>query len=459
MAYGLSTTFKKPQTPAAPATGTTSAVAPVGGKSFDYVNQPSAVQGLSGLLHGSSGSASSSAPSYNAVPQVNGLVMHTPQNVQMLQAMDPRAAMGPVNEGPLNGGPGSYGGLLGEILGQIRGYDPTSAINHAYDLQNAEALKAVGLQAEAQQASRGLAPGDPAGRSLQAELTAKALSPLAADRAMALANAGQSRLQMQASLLPGLQAAEQAAQAERWRQLQWQQAQQDRLQQQQDDALRRQWALEDRRFQVDQRKGLQPLVANSQPSVARMAYSGPQAVAAPQAQAASRGPVNGGFAPPINAPGSPGSYNFWDGFGQSFYGPLGRGGAENAIDAQTRRAEIASAGNGYGPVGPVNGGMSSAVNGALSGFSGAPARARGPVTYTPDGATAAPVAGGAQLVYAPAMSGISVAGPMTSDPMAQGATPYGTWSSGQDNPYGLATLAALMGGDQFSPYAFATGRA
>lgn len=402
-------------------------------------------------------------PAHPDTPGVNGLQTFTPAGLAQQQQQAAAAAGGRVNypdgsysigtahyypqgaaggsfsSGPVNGG--QYSGLLNDVLAQIRGYDPSGQINQAFDAQNSLALKQVGLNVEAQQAGRGLAPGDPAGRGLNARLTSEALAPLAAARATALAGAGQGKLQMLAGLLPGLQQADQMAQASYWKNLDWQNQQQDRQQQLADDAQRRQWALEDRKYMVDQRTKAQQdaqQARNSGPvslgysSTPHYASSPAPSMSMVPAGSAAAARTGGGYAAPINAPGSPGTYNFFDGFGQSYYGPLGRGGAENLVDAQQRRAEIYAAGNGYGSQpGPVNGTPLGIGLGSDAGFVGA---GKGPVSYSP---AAAPIAGGAQLVFAPPMSGISVAGPLSTDPMLQpGNSPYSIFT-GDPYAYGM----------------------
>lgn len=460
MAYGAANGLRQPVT--APTLGTMSATAKAPVAAPVTTPTMSALQSLPSMRGTSGGGAGSSAssvnpyqpnqlqmagqPQYQApAPVAPARIPGMPYQIDGVTYIPQGSSAGFSLSGPAGGG--QYMQMLQGLLGQINGYDPTGQINQAYDAQNSLALKQVGLQAEADQAGRGIMPGDAAGRTINARLTSEALAPLAASRAMALANAGQGKLQMLAGLLPGLQQADQMAQSNYWKQQEWAQAQQDRQQQLKDDALRRQWALEDRKFQVDQRNQASRPASGSGGGVSYAAPSYSAAYTPASVRASSGGGGGGGaqgggggYSYPINAPGSPGSYNFWDGFGQSFYGAGGPGYYQNAMDDRVRQSQIMAAGN-YNPGtlgtksnNPPNG-MSQATNGMLDQMMQL-ARPSSPSITTPGGGTAAPIAGGAQLVFAPQMSGISVAGPMSNalNPDAYG----GSWMN-PNTAYATAT--------------------
>lgn len=376
-------------------------------------------------------------------------------------------------------GSGSYGGYSGlsgagtgfmqDIINRINGLNSKADINNAFDLQTQHAMRELGLQNEIANAGKGYRAGDPMARSLGARLTGQLLSPIMAARAQALVGADRDQIQMLSGLLPSMM------ESQRWG-MQQQQAERQRALDEQD----RQRALQEHQADLDYQRQVRDLQLQQMrkqatasqrlqvPEAPSLSYAGSYApssspnVSSAAYRLASGG--GGGYAPPINAPGTDG-YNFWNGFGQSFYGPLGRGGAENALDAATRRAEIAASGNGYGnnsaqarlaPGAAPVAGMSSAMSDLLQQAQGAMApplhtsrqdignhlytfsgAGSGPPTFTPGGATAAPIAGGAQLAYAPPMSGIGFGGPLTTDPILQNS-PYGNWETGP-TAYAIAT--------------------
>lgn len=115
------------------------------------------------------------------------------------------------------GGGGDYNSLLQELLTNARSNSGLDSIHDAYNQQSKLAAEAAGLSWTDDMASRGMLPGDNQSRDLKARLVGQAMSPIAANRAAAVADWNSqrdSRLQSVA----GMMSDQQQREAERQRQ-------------------------------------------------------------------------------------------------------------------------------------------------------------------------------------------------------------------------------------------------
>lgn len=170
---------------------------------------PATFQPANDPLHPLLGQAPANAPPPNQGGWVNGAG-------QALPAAQPAPQPAPVQQAA----PGGGGDLMSQLIAQLQGYDPNKAINDAFDAQSKLAAEAAGVDWNAQQAARGLTPGDNSSQDLHAQLVARLMGPLAAQRAQALAGAQGDKLGRMQSLA-GMQLDQQRqAQQQAWQQAQ-----------------------------------------------------------------------------------------------------------------------------------------------------------------------------------------------------------------------------------------------
>lgn len=144
---------------------------------------------------------------------------------------------------PTNGG-GEYNTYLRGLVDSVRNNDPSAGINRAFDLQTQQAMGAMGEQWSDQTGAMGRLPSDNTSQDLKAVLTGKVMAPLAAQRASALAGAQQQGIANQMSLagLLGQHESQQASLAQQQWQNQFQQSQFGHQQSQ--DSQRMAWERE-----------------------------------------------------------------------------------------------------------------------------------------------------------------------------------------------------------------------
>lgn len=141
----------------------------------------------------------------------------TPSGPPMANPIPTPAPATPTPAGPGGGGGGDYNSLLQELLANARGTGYIDQINGAYDQQSKLAAEAAGLSWTDDMASRGMLPRDNQSRDLRARLVGQAMSPIAANRAAALADAANQR-QTQLGNIAGMMSEQQAREESRRRQ-------------------------------------------------------------------------------------------------------------------------------------------------------------------------------------------------------------------------------------------------
>lgn len=200
---------------------------------------------------------------------------------------------GPVGGGAPAGGGGGGGDLLSQLRSQILGYDPTAAINAAYDLQTKQGLTDMGMSVEDQLAARGVNTGSATGQDLESRLKGQLLGQLGSARASSLASAQGDRLSRMQQLteLESRQQQQQADNAYRQSQLAMQQREADRAAQnaQAEAAWRQQqetWAREDRTRQDQALAQQQAQQAQQSSSGSAMSGGGADGGMSPEAERA-----------------------------------------------------------------------------------------------------------------------------------------------------------------------------
>lgn len=136
----------------------------------------------------------------------------TPSGPPMLNPIPTTPA--PTTPAPAPGGSGNdLNSLLNELLADARSGKYLDSINSAYNLQSKQALEGAGLQTTDDLATLGMLPQDSKSRDLNARLIGQAMSPIAANRAAAIADAQQmqgNRIQSVAGMMSEMQARDEA---------------------------------------------------------------------------------------------------------------------------------------------------------------------------------------------------------------------------------------------------------
>lgn len=199
--------------------------APMPGYQADPSARPVFFDRTSELAYTSQNTPFGGQGSGNQVPQphVANPALGNNQNMPVTQWSNPSPAATPSPTpapAPTTGG-GGQPDYLQQLIAKVNGYDPTQSINSAFDAQTQEAVKNVGGQWEGGMGSRGLLPSDNTSQDLKAVLTGKAMAPIAAQRAAALAGAQQQGLQNQFNLANMLSDQERLKQQQQWQNTQF----------------------------------------------------------------------------------------------------------------------------------------------------------------------------------------------------------------------------------------------